>query len=259
MNIRTAISVILGMSAIGLLLWMGAYAHDNIIIAAPTESQPEADMTAFLVAKPNLVVNGTALARVEVWAVPEGDRVTENDHELLGNVSLHAGSPSSTQIWSMPIPAESVAAVEIYARSFDGAGRVVGQMSLPYLGVSQIYEFVWKDQPASIPSTGYARSDFSIALRVGEKRSIGGLGIELTRIINDSRCPMGAICVWAGEVEVQVRLSVDDQGQTVNLRSAGPSHTFGNYRISIGGVEPTRTQALPTEGDYRITFEVQRT
>lgn len=215
-------------------------------------------MTAFLVARPNLVVNGTALSRVEIWAVPAGTDIAEEDHKLLGNVSLHAGSPSSTQIWSMPIPAEPILATEIYARAFDASGTLVEQISLPYLGATQIHNFVWSDIPGTPISSGYARSDFSIALRVEEKSSAGGLEMELMRIVSDSRCPRDAICVWSGEVEVQVRLTVGDQSQIANLRSAGPAHAFGNYHITIAGVAPTRTEILPSKEDYRITFQVQR-
>lgn len=265
MKVRTLISVMIGVAAIAMLLWLGIYAYDNIIIpgspAAVNRQDQPGMMTAFLVARPNLVVDAVALSKVEIWAVPvSATEISESDYQLLGSATLQSGSDPVLQIWTLPIPAEPVPATEIFAKGFDMEGEFVGQMSLPYLGASQIFNAVWAgSQPTATSSSPDIQRHFSFVLGVGEETTVGGLTVRLMEIESDSRCPRTAVCVWAGEVVARIRLTAGARNETVALHSMSAPATFGSYEIGITGVSPARLSTPPAQGEYRITFSVERT
>ena len=43
-----------------------------------------AQLRAALVKRPNIVVRGAYLSRVEIWAVPTGTGITEDEYKLVG-------------------------------------------------------------------------------------------------------------------------------------------------------------------------------
>ena len=265
MHIRTFIGVLIGALAIALLLWLGIYAYNNIVISSgipiSTRQDQPGKITAFLVARPNLIVDGSNLSKVEIWAVPVSvTEIYESDYKLVGNATLQSGSDPLTQIWALPIPAEPVAAIEIFAKGFDLKGEFVGQMSLPYLGAVQISNAVWPGTPpeatSSVPNT---QRHFSFALKVGEKATAGGLIVKLIDIESDSRCPQTAVCIWAGEVAAKVQLTVGNRNETVILHSMSALSIFDGYQIGITDVSPARFRTPPAPSEYRITFSVERT
>ena len=45
-------------------------------------------------------------------------------------------------------------------------------------------------------------------LRAGQSAVVpGGLKVTFDRVVSDSRCPIDAICVWAGEAVIALKLS----------------------------------------------------
>lgn len=264
MRTRTFIGIFLGALAIGLLLWLGIYAYNNIVISAgipiSTRQDQPGKVTAFLVARPNFVVDGANLGKVEIWAVPASvTEIFESDYKLLGNAVLQPGGDPSIQIWTLSIPAAPVAAIEIFAKGFDLKGGFVGQISLPYLGATQIFNAVWSgpvpDATSSVPDT---QRHFSFDLKVGEKKTAGGLTVQLVDIESDSRCPKTAVCIWAGEVTTKVQLSVGNRKEIVILRSMNPPATFDGYQVGITDVSPARLGTSPAASEYSVTFSVER-
>jgi len=265
MRTRTLIGILVGVLAIALLLQLGIYAYDNIIIVSgtpfpsvPRNDQP-AHLTAFLVARPNFIVDSASLGKVEIWAVPASvTEISEDDYVLLGNAALQPGTDPLIQIWTLPIPPEPIAATEIFAKGYDLKGEFVGQMSLPYLGAVQIANAVWAGVTSTEPVEPDIQRHFSFALQVGEKATVGGLTVRLLDIKSDSRCPREAVCIWAGEVVASVQLSSGNLNETVFLHSMSAPSTFGKHQIGITGVSPARLGAAPKKSDYHITFSVER-
>lgn len=47
----------------------------------------------------------------------------------------------------------------------------------------------------------------TVTLRVGQSTVVeGGLALSFDRVVGDSRCPAGAVCVWEGDGVLAVRL-----------------------------------------------------
>ncbi|WP_406676891.1 stalk domain-containing protein [Neomoorella carbonis] len=105
----------------------------------PTGGTPAsaARLTSFAIDRPNLVVKGRYLARVEIWAIPAGTGITEKDYTLLGP-AVKKVETGGEQVWTFPIPRETILATALFARGYDEQGRDVGRVSLPVIGVTEL-------------------------------------------------------------------------------------------------------------------------
>lgn len=93
-----------------------------------------------------------------------------------------------------------------------------------------------------------------------------GLTIEMTDVA-DSRCPLGARCVWAGHAAVTLRVgTLDGKFERIVIGTeapAGMSLPFeadvGNYRFSLIQLEPAphATEPVPLT-QYRATVRVAK-
>src|SRR4030095_14946598 len=61
----------------------------------------------------------------------------------------------------------------------------------------------------------FANKADGITLRVGQQKSAarGEVRIKFIKVLEDSRCPINARCVWAGNAKIQVRLT-DARGRS---------------------------------------------
>jgi len=135
MQKQTIVNIILIIAIVGVLGFTAAH----IIM---TQNPPPAIITGMSVDKPNIVVTGEHLSRVEVWAIPTGTNVTENDYIKLGDATL-AGKPGANETWTMPIPRDPVLATEIIAKGFNKDENEIGRTSLPYVGATAINAALW--------------------------------------------------------------------------------------------------------------------
>jgi hypothetical protein len=88
--------------------------------------------------------------------------------------------------------------------------------------------------------------------------------VKLERV-NDSRCRVGAVCVWAGYISYSFTLTKPD-GTTSNfvlsdsMPNGKPSVTQDGLTFTLAGVEP---QAVPAKNepapDYRVSLRVSNT
>ena len=114
-----------------------------------------------------------------------------------------------------------------------------------------------------------------INLSVGQQATVKNLTITLVAVVNDSRCPEGAKCFWAGETIVEIKLSTpDNQEITTYLGTAGApimnpekyvvnkenyraqAYLFNRYAIIIEKVFPEKTTQEIVASAYKITFSV---
>jgi hypothetical protein len=102
--------------------------------------------------RPKIVVRGSNLAKVEIWAVPLGKEDKPEGYELIGSPSVW-GTRGPCEIWPLEIPwwlnsrepkfdrhSQPLLAVEIFAKAFDSEGNLLATKSLPYKGVAALTE-----------------------------------------------------------------------------------------------------------------------
>ena len=96
----------------------------------------------FEVLKPELIIRGANLSKVELWAVPAGTGITEKDFIRLGDATL-AAEDSAGQTWRFLIPKDPVSATSIFAKGFDGTGIEAGRVQLPFTGEAKVADALW--------------------------------------------------------------------------------------------------------------------
>ena len=99
------------------------------------------------------------------------------------------------------------------------------------------------------------------ALRVGESAlTTDDIRITFDTVRSDSRCPMDAICVRAGEAVMAVTLSRDGEmpvGRELDTTPARSSTTFLNFAITLSQLQPyPRSDRQIQPSDYVATFVV---
>jgi hypothetical protein len=116
--------------------------------------------------------------------------------------------------------------------------------------------------------TGPQRASYTVTLR-GEQPvviSAESLTLQLTEV-HDSRCPINALCVWAGHGAVAVRVSQEGQSaETVQIGFPAPAEmklpgdaTYRGYRLSLQALDPFPVAGVTVPlGDYRATVLVER-
>ena len=99
-----------------------------------------------------------------------------------------------------------------------------------------------------------------VTLAVGESRAVGNTALHarFLGILEDSRCPVDATCVWEGNAAAEIQLSVGDQPATtarINTSLEPRSVDFGAVSFTVVELTPVPRQTAPIESaDYRITL-----
>jgi hypothetical protein len=99
-------------------------------------------------------------------------------------------------------------------------------------------------------------------LKVGETASIGAekLKISFQSVLEDSRCPMNAYCLWAGNATVSLKLKKRLVEQVALNTFVEPKHVeFLQYVIELIQLDPYPPDATPIDQeDYTATLVVTR-
>jgi len=103
------------------------------------------------------------------------------------------------------------------------------------------------------------------SLNIGQSASIQGeeLQIKFLNVIGDSRCPIGATCVWQGEVSCMVEITYYESLHRVVLTQPGLtdepfSQAFKEYQITFR-VEPyPEVGKIISENEYQLLLIVHK-
>jgi len=116
----------------------------------------------------------------------------------------------------------------------------------------------------SAPPTGGTTSQQEVGkvvLKIGESIVLNDLKLTFRSIEGDSRCPTDAVCVWAGDAEVALKIEQGSKAAVAALHTTlEPKKTVWNgYTISLLTVTPTRKAAAAVDpADYRAEVVVSR-
>ena len=108
----------------------------------------------------------------------------------------------------------------------------------------------------------HVQSNQPFELAVGDTAVVnGGLRIRFDAVRSDSRCPMDALCVRAGEAVVGVMLSMPGQapeGRDLETVPARSQTTYSRFAIALSQLQPyPRSDREIHPRDYVATFIVQ--
>ena len=90
-----------------------------------------------------------------------------------------------------------------------------------------------------------------------------GTRLKFERVQSDSRCPMDALCVWAGDATVAVTLAPTKgaaSSQELHTQQSGSQISYGSYTIALTALAPyPRSSQEIRPADYIATFVVSTT
>ena len=98
-------------------------------------------------------------------------------------------------------------------------------------------------------------------IKIGETIAVGDLKLTFQRVANDSRCPIDAICVWAGDAEIALRIEQGSQAAVAALHThLEPKQTVWNgYTIQFVSLAPSQSSASPIDPSrYQAQLVVTR-
>ncbi len=97
-------------------------------------------------------------------------------------------------------------------------------------------------------------------LAIGQSASIAGenLKIRFIEIVSDSRCPQGAVCIWAGEAKCRIEIEysgvVYREVFTEPGLSPPPRTDFQKYEITFNLLPYPQVGKETQGGDYRLSL-----
>lgn len=129
-------------------------------------------------------------------------------------------------------------------------------MPLKLTAIILIFAFSTIGMPAAACET------IEVNVKVGNSARVDMLGmtIKFVEVLEDSRCPEGAQCIWAGQARVKIQ--VDRYHKTLavfvlTLNEGKNSARYGDRTITFKSLEPYPKVDKPTDPKtYAATFTV---
>ena len=106
--------------------------------------------------------------------------------------------------------------------------------------------------------TTRTNDDGSVNARLGQTVNAGGLKVTPLQVLEDSRCPIEAKCIWAGRVRLSVRVASGAGSSIQELSTDKPLQVAVGHLVLQGVMPPRSTQRTLALSDYRFTFKFSR-
>lgn len=112
---------------------------------------------------------------------------------------------------------------------------------------------------AACATTSDAPREGPVAL--GQTAYVGGPLVTPVAVVEDSRCPMNARCIWAGRLVVRVAIRGHSGGGSWTMRrdlTLGTPHPVADGALTLVAATPGRMAGTELRSaDYRFTFDFQ--
>ena len=125
-----------------------------------------------------------------------------------------------------------------------------------------ILGFIWLSVASTDPANALIDKEFSLG--IGQTANIDGekLVIKFKAVLEDSRCPVNVVCVWAGNGKVEFEiLDIDGQNKTVTLNTEEEPRvtTLKGHNLKLISLNPLRIDGVSiSPGDYSVKLLVER-
>ena len=91
-------------------------------------------------------------------------------------------------------------------------------------------------------------------VEIGRIASVGLLRVTPLAVLEDSRCPEDARCIWAGRLKIRAAISGSEGRRTVEL-VLGKGYLVANGALTLETATPVpRTDAPTKPSNYRFGF-----
>ncbi len=98
-------------------------------------------------------------------------------------------------------------------------------------------------------------SDGITRLAIGQTGTVDGPRVTPIAVLEDSRCPINARCVWAGQVRLRIRVTLGSGSREHEIVTGKPL-AIADGQLELVEVEPGRMAGQGSEKplDYRFGF-----
>lgn len=116
----------------------------------------------------------------------------------------------------------------------------------------------------SSPPTAPSPLDARLSVAYGQTASLGDprITVRFDSVVEDSRCPADAMCVWEGRAVVRLVVSEEGKDTRVDLGSSPASArlaTAGSVSVEWVQLEPYPYAGQPADpGAYKVTVHITR-
>lgn len=117
--------------------------------------------------------------------------------------------------------------------------------------------------PELSPDVAVVPASSELTVRMGQEVEVPGsaVRIQLTRVLEDSRCPIDVVCVWAGNAVIEVGIRAGT-GPTFPLQmntNLEPHHAdWHGVRVTLLELQPAPRASEPTrQEDYSAKVRVE--
>ncbi len=129
------------------------------------------------------------------------------------------------------------------------------------LAVFGVYKMVAREavptQNSQIIKINENVSEFTTKL--GEKISVFGITFKPIEITENSLCPDGVQCVWAGRLLVKVEMD-SSTGATSTIFELRSPKSYDGYKITLENAEEisSKDNVEPEDAEYYFTFRIEK-
>jgi hypothetical protein len=115
-----------------------------------------------------------------------------------------------------------------------------------------------------ISATAMARSSEKLVLKAGQQKTAvhSKLKIKFVEVMEDSRCPADAQCIWAGNAKIKIEVTSRRLGTKtfeINTTSGPQGDQFEGWAINLESLSPVPTQhGKPAAKSYTAKFTISR-
>jgi hypothetical protein len=109
-----------------------------------------------------------------------------------------------------------------------------------------------------------SRSDMGqdFTIKISEEKEVGeGLRLKFTEVVEDSRCPEGVDCIWAGRAIVRIEIIRDDDRHIFDLELGEEKNVaeFEEIRIVVKELLPYPKADVPIkQEEYSVKLQLER-
>ena len=105
------------------------------------------------------------------------------------------------------------------------------------------------------PRVGQEAASQGTAIGLGKAVWAGDVILTPQAVTEDSRCPVDATCVWAGELTVTTRITATHWAQTAQLTLGEPYEVMGRTFVLASATPDKRSEGAIASADYRFVYE----
>lgn len=99
-------------------------------------------------------------------------------------------------------------------------------------------------------------SDGVTRVKLGQTAYVDGPKVTPLKLLEDSRCPMEARCVWAGQVRISARIDLGSRSELREITLNKPEQVADGTLELVEVMPPQSTQHPLTLRDYRFGFRI---